>query len=368
MGARRHTAIPGPSTRAIEAQRYTLAETIEMQRLGCELAGSALYATVLAAVADDVASNGPCARLLAPHAGRPFGDAVLLRLLAALHLLVLEGREPDLAAHYPSVGGAPGPHVGARFVSAADRHHDRVAELMLDCVQTNEPGRSASLLGGYLEVADLGLPMRILEVGASAGLNLRFDLYRYQTPGVAFGPVESPLCFASPWFGEPPALDRTVRVASREGCDLYPIDPTTEQGRRRLRSYVWPDQPARRARLDGALAVGPRAAVTVDRADAVTWATDRLAAPVPGVVTVLVHSVMFQYLTRKDQKCFLEVIDAAGARATPEAPLAWLRMEPGGDQAEIRLSTWPTGGSHLVATSSYHGPPVVSARPVRLVD
>ncbi len=318
-----------------------------MQRLGCELAGSALYARVLAAVADDVAVGGPCARLLAPHAGRPFGDAVLLRLLAAVHLIVLEGDEPDLAAHYPSVDGTLGPDVGPRFIAAAEHHRDRVGELMLDCVQTNEPGRSASLLGGYLEVAELGIPLRILEVGASAGLNLRF---------------------ADPWFGQPPALDRTVTVSSRKGCDLQPLDPTTEQDRRRLRSYVWPDQTERRIRLDGALAAAPRAEVTVDRADAVTWLGDRLAEAVPGVVTVVVHSVMFQYLTSEDRRRFLGIIDLAGARASPDAPVAWLRMEPGGDQAEIRLTTWPTGGSLLVATSSYHGPPVVPVRPARLVD
>ncbi|CAN5170734.1 DUF2332 family protein [soil metagenome] len=346
----------------------SLAETIEMQRLGCELAGSALYARVLAAVADDVAVGGPCARLLAPHAGRPFGDAVLLRLLAAVHLIVLEGDEPDLAAHYPSVDGTLGPDVGPRFIAAAEHHRDRVGELMLDCVQTNEPGRSASLLGGYLEVAELGIPLRILEVGASAGLNLRFDHYRYEALGVAFGPADSPLCFADPWFGQPPALDRTVTVSSRKGCDLQPLDPTTEQDRRRLRSYVWPDQTERRIRLDGALAAAPRAEVTVDRADAVTWLGDRLAEAVPGVVTVVVHSVMFQYLTSEDRRRFLGIIDLAGARASPDAPVAWLRMEPGGDQAEIRLTTWPTGGSLLVATSSYHGPPVVPVRPARLVD
>ncbi|MEZ5203589.1 MAG: hypothetical protein R2701_04150 [Acidimicrobiales bacterium] len=39
--------------------------------------------------------------------------------------------------------------------------------------------------------------------------------------------------------------------------------------------------------------------------------------------------------------------------------MAWLRLEPGGDQADLRLTTWPGGGTLLLATSAYHGPPVV---------
>ena len=41
-----------------------------------------------AAVAADVVTGGVCATLLAPWAGAPHGDAVILRLLAAVHLLV----------------------------------------------------------------------------------------------------------------------------------------------------------------------------------------------------------------------------------------------------------------------------------------
>ena len=49
-------------------------------------------------------------------------------------------------------------------------------------------------------------------------------------------------------------------------------------------------------------------------------------------------------------------------RATPDAPVCWLRMEPAGEVADVRLSTWPgRDGGHdeeLLATTGYHGPPV----------
>ncbi len=335
-----------------------LLEVIEHQRLGCELAGSPLYATVLAAVADDVRAGGPTGAVLAPLAHRPKGDAALLRLLAAVHELVLVGAEPDLAAHYPSVGGAPGPRVGERFVAAVARHRPAL-EVMVDRgVQTNEPGRSASLLGAHLLVARQGLGLRVLEIGASAGLNLRFDHYRYEAADGAFGPVDSPLCFRDPWVGPAPDLSGPLEVVERRGCDVAPIDPGTEAGQRRLRSLVWPDQLDRLARLDAAIEVAARVPVTVDRADAIDWLAGQLAVPAPGLATVVVHSIVLQYLSPEGRSRVVATLEQAGAEATPTAPLAWLRMEPGGDRAEVRLTRWPGGRTELVASSAYHGPPV----------
>lgn len=332
--------------------------TIEVQRIGCELAGSPLYAEVLQVVADDVAAGGPCADVLAPVAGLPFGDAVLLRFLGGVHRLVLDGHEPALAAQFPSAGGSPDHALGPLFVAAVDRHRERLAASLTAGVQTNEVGRSVALLGGYLEVAKLGLPLRVLEVGASAGLNLRVDRYRYEQGGAAFGPEDSPLRFVDPWAGPVPDLTVPLQVAERRGCDVDPIDPATHEGRQRLRAFVWPDQPDRRARLDAALVVARDLPVPVDRDGAVPWLRRRLAEPAPGRATVVAHSIMFQYLSPDDRRAFLTLVEEAGGRATPEAPVAWLRMEPGGDRAETRLTVWPGGTPRSLATSPYHGLPV----------
>ena len=96
----------------------------------------------------------------------------------------------------------------------------------------------------------------------------------------------------------------------------------------------------------------------VDEADAPQWLADQLAEPVPGTATVVVHSIMFQYLSLDSRRALVDAIEHAGRAAAPDAPVAWLRMEPGGDQAEVRLTTWPGNVARLLATSSYHGPPV----------
>ncbi len=339
-----------------------LLDTIEFQRVGCLQNGSVLYGDILEAVHRDVAEGGPCAAVLGVHGAAPFGDAVVLRFLGAVHRLVLEGRVPELASHYPSVGGAPDRGLGPDLIAAVDAHRAELASRMLDGVQTNEVGRSAALLGGFLAAAaaEGGLPLRVLEVGASAGLNLRFDGYRYESGFDSYGPADSPVRFVDPWVGGAAAspLPGSCTVVERRGCDIAPIDPSTVDGRLSLRSYVWPDQTARLDRLDAALEVARRMPAPVDRADATVWLNEHLADPVPGTITVVVHSIMFQYLSGDGRRGLLAAVEGAGRRASADAPVAWLRMEPGGEQAEIRLTTWPGGTAGLLATSSYHGPPI----------
>lgn len=344
---------------ATAARRSTLFETIETQRLGCELAGSPLYAAALAAVAADVAAGGPCARLLDPVATAPAGDAVLLRFLGAVHLLVLSGDAPALAAHYPSAGGEPHDGLAGALLETVEAHGTTIERLLSCGVQTNEVGRSAALIGGLLTLASSGLPVRLREVGASAGLNLLADRYRYQAGGLGFGPTDSPLLFREPWFAKRPDLAAPLEIVDRRGCDPAPLDVTVPADRLRLRSFVWPDQRERLARLAAATTIARADPPAIDRADAVSWLTGELAEPVDGAVTVVVHSIVLQYLVPADRSAMIALIEDVGARATRTAPLAWLRLEPGGDQAELRLTRWPGGQTHLLATSAYHGPPVV---------
>ncbi|NLV56658.1 MAG: DUF2332 domain-containing protein [Acidimicrobiales bacterium] len=337
------------------------------QQRGCRIGGSALYDEVLGAVLADVEAGGPCGAALAPYADEPTAAAVVLRFLAAVHELVLSGEADDLAGHYPSAGGRPGAAVGDAFVATVAAHLDRVRERTGRPIQTNEAGRSAALLGGYLVVSGTGLPLRVLEIGASAGLNLRFDRFRYEGRTGRFGPAGAPVRFVRPWTDAEPRLDAPLRVAERAGCDLDPVDPRTPEGRLRLRACLWPDQPHRRERLEGALRVAAEVPVRIDRAEATGWLRDRLAEPVEGVATVVVHSIVAQYLGAEGRAALEEVVTAAGERATLSAPVAWLRLEPATvDEAEVRLSLWPRPSPvahHVLARCGFHGPPVRWAAP-----
>jgi len=142
-------------------------------------------------------------------------------------------------------------------------------------------------------------------------------------------------------------------VASRAGCDQWPLDPVSDEGRLTLASYVWPDQVERHTRLQAALGVAERMAASVDSAGAVEWTEARLAEPAPGVASVVFHSIVMQYLSSAERERFERSLEAA-----PE-PVAWLRMEPSDrDLTEVRLTLWPGGEDRLLARAGYHGDPV----------
>lgn len=337
-----------------------VADVLAYQATACRIVGSSLYERILLGALADVRAGGVCARVLDDHHVDPYGSALALRFLGAVHRIALEGRAPALAALYPSTGGDPsaGDPVAAFLATVAD-HEDEVRHRLADGVQTNEVGRSAALVGGYAEVARrTGLPLRVLELGASAGLNLRFDRYCYDTGRHVLGDPASPLRFADVW-DPAPDLSGPVAVAERRGCDRNPLDPTSEDDRLTLASYVWPDQVVRLARLRTALELAAEVPVEVDHADAADWTAAQLAEPRPGLATVVVHSIVLQYLPPPRRRDLRDALADAGRRASAAAPLAWLRMEPATDDlAEVRLTLWPGGRDELLGRAGYHGVPV----------
>jgi hypothetical protein len=279
-----------------------------------------------------------------------------LKLMGAVHRLVLEGRAPDLATFYPSVGGRadPEPAWTAFRALVADNPND--VEPGLDRpVQTNEVARAAALVGGFLEAAGItGLPLRIFEVGASAGLHLRWDHYFYEARGRTWGPAESPVRLCSFNTDRPPPFEVAAEVTERRGCDVHPVDPTTDDGRLTLLSYVWPDQVARHRLLRAALEVAQDVPADVEAADLVAW-VDRNVLTATGTTTIVYHSIVMQYLSEEDRLTFEGLLQERGDATSSTAPLAWLRMEPGGAESEIRLTLWPGGVERVIATSGYHG-------------
>ncbi len=236
-----------------------------------------------------------------------------------MHRLVLEGRVPELAAHYPTHRRDGGPlDAWPAFRDVLIEHAAEIRDGLTDTPQTNEVGRAAPPVGGLLTVAEAtgGLPVRLLEASASAGLNLRADHFRLLHEGGAYGP-ESPVVLGGAWRGLPP-VDAPLAVAERRGCDRNPLDATSPDAQRRLLSYVWPDQAGRVARLRAAFEVAARVPATVVRAGAADF-LDGLA-PRRGVTTVVWHSTMRPYLSDDEAARVDRHIENAGAAATEDAP------------------------------------------------
>jgi hypothetical protein len=322
----------------------------------CETMGSPFTARVLQAAWADRQAGGALAQLLPDWPGDPWIDAVPLRVAGALHAVALSGKDAALAALYESLDEDQAALASAVRTALAT-HAPLLADYLRVPPQTNEIGRSAVLLGGFAEVARrTGLPLATLELGASAGLNQLWHRYRYELNDQQWGDTHSAVVIRSDWQGDAPTLPARIDVASHAGCDANPIDLRAPGADVRLMSYVWAGHTERLQRLRAAITLAQQLDLHIDQQDALAWLQRALAAPQAGVATVVYHSVVWQYLPAATQAGLQTAIEAAGARATEQAPLAWLSLEPpGAAPFELSLTLWPGGERQVLATAQAHG-------------
>jgi hypothetical protein len=244
--------------------------------------------------------------------------------------------------------------------------------LLANPPQTNDPGRTAALAGALALVQEaFGLPMRVHELGGSAGLNLLADQVRLTWPGGALGPVDSALALADAWDGGPMPPQLRLDVVERVSCDLEPVDVTTTEGRLHLTSFMWPDQGERLERLRAAYTLAGQHRVTLVRSDLLAHlATLR---PVPGTVLVVFHSSTWFYLDAEQRADADRLFTALGALASYDAPVVHVAREYLGEgfasSHAVVMRWWPvpptqaanadSGGDPVqYADSPAHGLPV----------
>jgi len=326
---------------------------------------SPLCIALMRGAADDIDHGGDVAALF-DGIPVPPGSVPQLRLLGALHRIVLSGEAPELAAFYPSAGGTRAAEgVWPVALATIHEHRDEVKARVRQTVQTNEPGRSAVLFAALLWLTDrYRRPIRVLEVGASAGLNLQFDRYSYVVGGRHLGNPSSPLRFLEPWSPPPPidldAAGAALRIAARAGCDLAPLDPTQDEDRLTLLSYIWPDELDRIDRLRAALEVAARDPVPVARARASEWLPGAIADRQDGELTVVWHSVFRQYVEPEEWQA-LEQPFRSAADGAPDGRVVWLSMEPARDHTagiELTLRVRPDEPEMRLAACGDHGLPI----------
>ncbi len=326
--------------------------------------GSPFVDAVCTIIADHGLPDGETWQRLAHWPGTigPGADAIALRVCGALHRLVLDGADDGLASVFPP--NPLDPEQLGTAVAAAIGAHDRfVADYIASPPQTNEVARAGLLLPALLDAnAAAGLPVSLLEIGSSAGLIQNLDRYRYDYGGWQWGAPDARVAIATDWRGNAYRLpDAPLVIAERAGCDIAPVPIATGTDRMRLQSYIWPDQPQRLARLQAALAVAAQHRPVVDTATVGPWLATKLAHPSPGRHTVLIHTVMWQYLTDEERARSEAIIRRFGRGAGPSAPFTWLRFEhdgrePGGG---LRMTRWrgePGDGVTVdAARADYHG-------------
>ena len=268
-------------------------------------------------------------------------------LLAAIHDELLRDPDHALAAYYPTVGGSePGPGLAEALTAFCRERAECLAPLLATRrTQTNETARCAALLPAFAAVAD-ERPLALIEIGASAGLNLLWDRYAYDYGRSTAGAPASPLTIACELVGpHVPPLDPPP-VSWRVGLDLSPLDASDPGDARWLRACLWPDQPARHERLEAALAIARAHPVEVRRGDALSELPGLIAEAPEDALVCVFHTAVLAYFEREQIDALATLLEAV------ERDVAWI----GGEASGILVD-----GRHPEGTPPYFaltaGPP-----------
>ena len=214
------------------------------------------------------------------------------------------------------------------------------AVALVRSTQTNEPGRCCALVAALAGIRE---PVALLEVGASAGLCLFPDRYRYRFRAEdgrvsEIGP-DSAVVLGCDWLGDAPPPETVPRVAWRAGVDVNPLDATDDADAAWLEQLVWPEQEHRRTRLRAAIAQLREAPPLLVRSDAVEGLDAAAALAPPEVRLVVVHSAVLAYLPQAARDAFVAAvrrldaiwISLEGPRVLPEIAARLPGVEAGRD-------------------------------------
>ncbi|MFD6948662.1 hypothetical protein A6A08_17925 [Nocardiopsis sp. TSRI0078] len=280
----------------------------------CAAAGAPAYARIAGALAEDE-------RVLGLVASLPEGNK----------------RQPNLLLGAVRFLGGP-VSSWEEFGPWLVEHWEQVRRVVMQRrTQTNEVRRCATLLP---VLAGLEGPLALVEVGASAGLCLQVDRYRYSYDGGdPIGPSGSPVVLECATSGPVPVPERVPEVVWRAGIDLDPLDVRSDEDMRWLEALVWPgpDEVRRRERLRAAARVSaqdPPWLVAGDLVEQLRVVAERA----PGDARLVVfHSAVLAYLPGERREAFVAAVreleghwvSNEGARVLPD--LVGARPEAGGD-------------------------------------
>ena len=329
-------------------ERFALVEAPDLD--------SPTYAELAAGVAGDDELLGLAAR-------RQMGQPAPNMLFGAVEYLLLQGMEHPLAAHYPILSGPERPQGPAfpLFRAFCLEHRDQVGELIATRrTQTQVVRRCTCLLPAFgLVYLEAAAPLALIDVGASAGLNLNFDRYAYRYRragsevlrwGRGAARVELEADLRGPGTMPQPPLE--IPIASRDGIDVNPVDLADPDELLWLRALIWPEHVERHDQLVDAAAELKHSPIRLHRGDA-TRDLSHLLERVPAELALVVYSTIALYQIPREHRRRIKAVLEAQSQKRPVWQIALEGVHP----PSLTLTRYleGSGQTELLARASPHG-------------
>lgn len=314
---------------------------------------SPLYERLSLAIAKD-----PEMLSLVAHSRK--GERVPNLFFAAMHFLLLKETKHPVSVFYPSlpgyIGVAEDPY--PKFRSFCLEHAEKIRRLIsVRLVQTNEVRRCACLLPVFVFLSRRthGQPLSLIEIGASAGLNLLWDLYGYNYgEGRRYGNLSSPVQITCALKGDllPPLSEALPKVSFRLGVDLNPIDVLDPEATLWLRALIWPEHEERVELLRRAIRIAQQEPPELIAGDAVDTLPAMLAM-VPKDTTVCIFRIFTQLSPKAREQLSSLIFEYSAKR-----DVFLISSKPHrGEDSELQLVSFKDGvkTEELLAYFENHG-------------
>ena len=229
----------------------------------------------------------------------------------------------DLNDHYERCAreGRPTADLARAFRDFCSQHSEDIRGLVQTRrVQTNEIRRCSYLMPAFGVVANENLdrPLALVDVGASAGLNLLWDSYRYcYSDGSSYGSADSGVLVDAETRTPMPRIPaRFPQVSFRVGIDLSPVDLSDDEEFRWMMALVWPDHTDRAELLAAARSVWLETPPEIVAGDAVGVLPDVLTRVPDDAILCVFHCHTLNQFPVEARSAFREVLMRESERRT----------------------------------------------------
>ncbi|MBX7245566.1 MAG: DUF2332 domain-containing protein [Candidatus Sumerlaeaceae bacterium] len=295
----------------------------------------------------------------------PKGQPMPPLFLGAVHYLLTANPDHPLSAYYPDLTPNPKPAEESwpHFRDFCLKNQAPIRKLMeTRLVQTNEVRRCAVLVPGFalISAAEQGRPLSLVEVGASMGLNLLWDKYRFEYKSdtgetvAAVGASDSRPVIACTVRGAKPIPKPEVNpsISSRLGVDLNILDASSEEDRRWLLALIWPEHHERRKMIEDAFAVASAGPLKVVKRDMLDVIPEVVSSASARDVICIFHSFTFNQIPGSVRNQFESML----ADLSKTRRLYRMALESVMDKPTLRIERYEAGSKQTwdIAETEVH--------------